>query len=550
MASTRPGTTAGQHSFARIPSVEMQRSAFDRSSGYKTTFDSGYLIPFFIDEALPGDTMNLRVSTYARFATLLHPIIDNVYMDTHFFAIPMRLLWDNWQKFCGEQEDPGDSVDFVIPQIALGGAGQGEGTLSDYFGIPTNVGDISFSALWHRSYNLVWNEFFRDENLQVSAQFTKGDGPDSVGLYPLRRRGKRHDYFTSCLPFVQKGPAVELPLGTSAPLVFPTKDYLAESDGSGIPLFDVGGITSTPLRTQGDGTNTARWNANSNIADDAVWDDPRLHTDMQQHTDAYADLSAATAATINEIREAFQIQRLFERDARGGSRYTEIIRSHFQVVSDDARLQRPEYLGGGSTPMSVTVVPQQSQTDTSPQANLAAFGVASSSGQGFNKSFTEHCLILGLISVRADLNYQQGLARMFSRKTRFDFYWPVFANLGEAPVLNREIFTQGDLVLDGADIVDEQVFGYQERWAEYRYRPSLITGQLRSNFAQSLDTWHLAQDFSSLPLLDATFIQETPPIDRIIAVTSEPEFILDAFFLYKCVRPMPTYSVPGQIDHF
>ncbi len=544
--STRKSTTGGQHSFSNIPSAEISRSQFDRSCGLKTTFDSGLLIPIFVDEALPGDTMNMKMSTFGRLSTPLHPIMDNIYMDFHFFSIPLRLVWDNFQRFMGEQPNPDDTTDFVVPQLVTpADPGGVNGELSDYLGIPTEVFDLSHSALFHRSYNLVWNEWFRDENLQDSVVVDKDDGPDTHADYSLLRRGKRKDYFSAALPWPQKGDSVELPLGTSAPLEFPNT-VTCISSGDGIPLFNLDGNTVSLDSTSGSSVVT-NWSTSSGNSDQASWNDSRLTASNGALEAGFADLSTATAATINQIRQAFQIQRLYERDARGGTRYTEILRAHFGVTSPDQRLQRPEYLGGGTQQINVNAVPQTSSTDgTSPQGNLAAYGTTSGSGVGFSKSFVEHSIIIGLCSVRADLNYQQGLPRMFSRSTRWDFFWPALQHLGEQTILNKEIYAQGST--DAA--ADAATFGYQERFAEYRYKPSQITGQMRSNFATSLDTWHLAQDFSVIPVLDDTFIQENPPIARIVAVTSEPEFLLDAFFQYKCARPMPTYSVPGMIDHF
>lgn len=531
---------SSQAHFARVPAVEIPRSSFDRSHGHKTTFDAGFLIPVLVDEALPGDTFNVRMTGFARLATPIFPIMDNMYMETHFFAVPIRLVWDNWQKFCGEQTNPGDSIDFVVPQMTEGAAIT-TGSLSDYFGLPIGVANVEYTSLFHRAYNLIWNEWFRDQNLQNSVVVDRDDGPDSAADYVLLRRGKRHDYFTSCLPWPQKGDAVSLPLGATAPLL-PAQPGVVTTNAAVL----IRGVTENVDRN---------WNI-----ENATTDYTRAvgyggggnesikfgnTTGLQLASGVLADLSNATAATINQLRQAFQVQRLLERDARGGSRYTEIVRSHFGVTSPDARLQRPEFLGGGSSPVNVAPIAQTSSTDaTTPQGNLAAIGTAVLSGHGFVKSFTEHCLIIGLVSVRADLTYQQGLNRMWSRQTRYDFYWPALSHIGEQSVLRKEIFC------DGVDANDDLVFGYQERYAEYRYKPSQITGLFRSNAAGTLDPWHLAQDFAVAPLLNAAFIVEDPPVDRVIAVPSEPHFLFDSVFKMVCARPMPVYGVPGFVDHF
>lgn len=521
-----------QNQFSSVGQPPIARSAFDRSAGTTTAFQAGKIIPIFCDEIYPGDTMNMRIGTKIRMTTQLVPLMSNIYVDLHFFAVPIRLIWSDWAKFNGEQEDPDSSIDFLVPEIvSTASTGYQVESVHDYLGFPIGVPDLTHSALWHRGHNLIYNEWFRAQDLQDSVPKNTGPGPDDPDDYGIYPRGKRHDYFTSCQPWPLKGGVdVVLPLGSIAPVIPDPVDSQ--------PNFDVNGsIRAIGIIATGQSVD---WfpNAPHPGADSAVeWN----------QTGLVADLASATASTIADIREAFVLQQLLETDARGGTRYIERVKNHFGVSSPDARLQRPEFLGGGSIKMGSTSVPSSMEFGTRPIGDLGAYSEAQSNHIGFTKSFTEHCIVIGYASARADLTYQQGLNRMFSRSTREDFYLPALANLSEQEVLNKEIMAEGSL---NGGTSDAMVFGYQERWAEMRYKPSQITGKMRSTAPTPLDIWHLAQEFDTVPVLGAAFIEEDPPLERITAVDDEPHFYFDAWFLYKHVRAMPVHSIPGMGGRF
>lgn len=542
--------TSNQYRFSEVPEANIPRSTFNRTHTYKTTFDSGYLIPFYVDEVLPGDTFKAKFSLFARMATPIVPIMDNLYLDTHIFYVPSRIVWDNWNKFMGEQENPGDSIDYLIPTLANSETGVETQSIYDYFGIPTGVPFTSNSpinALPLRAHNLIYREWFRDENLQDSPDVPKDDGPDPLDIYKVFRRGKRMDYFTASLPWPNKpgqfdyadgvtiglsGSAPVVGNGTSLGLTLSGVDYSVALGGDNKRLYATSTGSGQPVGTSVTGANYPTADLTLGLSSNEL------------NSGLVARLDGATAISINDLRTAFQVQKFLEKSARSGTRLKELILGHFGVVVPDARLQRPEYLGGSSTRINIKPVEQTSSTDnTTPQGNLAAYGVVGDTFHGFTKSFVEHGYIIAYVSVRADLTYQQGLNRMWSRRDRFDFYWPSFAHLGEQAVYNREIY------MDGSE-TDDDVFGYQERYAEYRYHPSLITGKFRSQDPQSLDIWHVAQEFSEVPRLNGEFIEENPPIDRVIAVPSEPQFLFDSEVNLTCTRPMPVYSVPGFVDHF
>lgn len=540
-----------ENRFAENPQVGVSRSRFQRNSDNKTTFNTGDLIPVYLDEVLPGDTHQIDVACVMRMATPIFPVMDNAFCDFYFFFVPNRLLWEHWKEFMGENKETAwtPKTEYSVPQVTAPTGGWAEGTLADYLGLPTKVAGISVSALPGRAYGLIYNEWFRNQNVtqptlvEVTDATTTGKNDGSatndsaITLAKPLKAAKVFDYYTGALPEPQKGEPIELPLGGNAIV----KMY--GTNGNPLTGFETSGdqfeLKNLHMKVEG-GSSTAE-GKQVGIAGN-VYSTGNLMDN--KYGILKADLNSVTSATINQLRQAFQIQKLLEKDARGGTRYREVLREHFGVISPDSRMQIPEYLGGYRLPINVSQVIQTSSTDsTSPQGNTAALSVTTMNKSMFTKSFTEHGFIMGLAVVRTDQTYQQGIERMWSRKGRYDYYWPVLANIGEQAILNKEIYAQGNTA-------DEEAFGYQEAWADYRYKPSKVTGLFRSNATQSLDSWHYAQDYDKLPTLSTAWMEQNDTeMKRTLAVQNQPDFIADFYFMNKTTRCMPVYSIPGLIDH-
>lgn len=567
--------------FSEVPHANISRSKFKIPHSVKTSFNVGDLVPFYCAEVLPGDTFEIKTAKLIRMQTMITPPMDNMYADFYYFFVPNRLVWDHWKQFNGENTESAwlPTTEYSIPQLVAPSGGWSVGTLADYFGIPTGIGDISINALPIRAYSLICNEWFRDENLTDPLVIPTGDatvtGVNTGNYIEDTAKGglpfkvsKYHDYFTSALPAPQKGPDVLIPmLGGDVPVV--ARNELVDSDLYPItsePYTDHGTTTyrdvRASLRFTGSLASSTRdavvrnTDGNSNIVQGA-WSGTYGDNGLVP-SNLWAITSGMTsAATINQLRLAFQIQKLYERDARGGTRYTEILKSHFGVTSPDARQQRPEYLGGNRLAINVNQVLQQSGTGAgsdTPQGTPTGTSLTTDNNYDFKKSFTEHGYVIGVLCVRYNHTYQQGIDRMWSRKTRFDFYWPALANIGEQAILNKEIYAQGSNVVDSdGNVVDEQVFAYQSAWSEYRYKPNIVTGEMRSQYVASLDAWHLADYYGSLPYLSDSWIREDKTnVDRVLAVQSSVsnQLFADIYVENKAVRPMPVFSVPGLIDHY
>jgi hypothetical protein len=539
-----------ENQFAENPQVDVSRSRFQRNSDNKTTFNTGDLIPIYLDEVLPGDTHQIDLACVMRMATPIFPVMDNAFCDFYFFFVPNRLVWNHWKEFMGENRETAwtPKTEYRVPQVTAPAGGWAEGTLADYLGLPTKVEGISVSALPGRAYGLIYNEWFRNQNItqptlvEVTDATTTGKNDGSatndsaITLAKPLKAAKVFDYYTGALPEPQKGEPISLGL----------------SDGKVLPLLEDG----TPAYKYE--PNTFAFGPNNTWVNDTTGSTNSQITAIRsegsgngnRYNDASGNLAKVTlgvninAVTINQLRQAFQIQKLLEKDARGGTRYREVLREHFGVTSPDSRMQIPEYLGGYRLPINVSQVIQTSATDsTSPQGNTAALSVTTMSKGMFTKSFTEHGFIMGLAVVRTDQTYQQGIERMWSRKSRYDYYWPVLANIGEQAILNKEIYAQGSTK-------DEEAFGYQEAWADYRYKPSKVTGLFRSNAQQSLDAWHYAQDYDALPTLSTVWMEQgNAEMKRTLARSDQPDFIADFYFMNRTTRCMPVYSIPGLIDH-
>lgn len=536
--------------FAQVPQARIPRSVFNLNHTVKGTIeDAGLLQPFDLYEIEPGSTFRINPTIFVRLTTQLVPIMDNMYLDTFYFFVPNRLVWEHWQNFMGERKpDPDSSIDYTIPQIVAPETGWGIGSLADCFGLPIgneHTDKMEVCAFPFRGYNLIWNEWFRDQNLQDSRVVDLDDGDDDAADYnTLARRCKRADYFTTAQTQPQKGDAVELPMTGDAPVV-----------GIGYLNQTYPDANKAVWETEATGTRTYA-NANSITGENEWYVEGTAATGGKPKI--YADLSGTTAATINQLREAVQIQRLLERDQRSGTRYVELLRAHYGVTSPDSRLMRPEFLGGNSVPFNQATVAQTTyqgtETRLDAKGSLAANSVFVSRGAGIHKSFVEHGYVIGLMNIRADITYQQGIDRHWLRQNRYDYYFPVLSCLGEQVVESREIWWEGrGSATADPPTYDYSVFGYQERFAEMRFAKSYICGALRSDFSTPLDYWHLSQDFAARPTLSDAFIQDTPPVSRVTAVTpsaSSPAFVFDAFIECKAVRPMPTYGVPGMMDHF
>lgn len=545
--------------------LDISRSRFDRTSTVKTSFNVGDLVPFYIDEVLPGDTFDVSTAKVVRMQPMVAPPMDDLFLDTYYFFVPNRLVWEHWINLMGENDTTSwyPTVDYSVPQlISPQNGGWNIGSIADYFGVPTGVPGLHVNALPFRAYAKIVNDWFRDENLVEPAVLTTGDattqGSNGSGLPDYEKGGKPfvaakyHDYFTSCLPSPQKGEPVTVPVSNvSVPIDIPVTTSLTLNDATVNTPAMV--LQNGPMLQSQQGYLT--WKQASGLGFDFDVDPDPVRT-IGGNNEPLAPLNlraignavgSGFATSINELRMAFQMQKLLERDARGGTRYIEMIKSHFGVTSPDARLQRSEYLGGNRIRINVNQIVQQSATvsGSTPQGNPVGLSVTHDNADSFTRSFTEHGFVIGVMVARYPHTYQQGLERFWSRKTRFDYYFPVFANIGEQAVLNKEIYATGT---DS----DNKAFGYQEAWADYRYKPSRVSGEMRSGHNKTLDVWHFADYYNKLPTLSPDWIKEDKNnVDRALVVSSSVSNQLwaDIVINNRTSRPMPLYSVPGLIDH-